>query len=366
MPDQTNWTGSVWGATTKGNVAAEIVRQGNRIGGKIALFEPGLGQLQALLSGEWSDANKITATLHLFTGNYSVAVALPQTGKMDGTFHPTEGVIHGEWSTDTQTAGKFLLIKIEAPQAMQPSGPGSAAGPGAAPAQAVAPPNVGIPALITKTVVLGSYRLDEQAVRRLADLVKSGTNVSTPAINACYRGSEHIHIGVDNLLADSSVPSVVHNLIIAANEPIVNAGTNTVILNLKKSDRNTLFVSGYNQLWVEGKAAQIQDFLREHESKAAHILRSYGSTLNSIIFLAMLAFLPSIPSLRHRLVLVAFVFSLLLLLNFSWRLAANTKVFLREAQAAWYQKNAGWLLVLLEVGLAAWVTYLIQRFMPSH
>src|ERR1019366_10711491 len=83
MPDQTNWTGSVWGATTKGNVAAEIVRQGNRIGGKIALFEPGLGQLQALLSGEWSDANKITATLHQFTGNYSVAVALPQTGKMD-------------------------------------------------------------------------------------------------------------------------------------------------------------------------------------------------------------------------------------------------------------------------------------------
>src|SRR2546425_11992642 len=104
---------------------------------------------------------------------------------------------------------------------------------------------------------------------------------------------------------------------------------------------NTLFVSGYNQLWVEGKAAQIQEFLKEHESKAAHILRNYGQTLNSLIFLAMLALLPSIPSLRHRVIVVVFVFALLLLLMYSWRLAANTKVFLREAKFTWYEKNAG-------------------------
>jgi hypothetical protein len=364
MADQTNWTGSVWGATTKGTVAAEIMRQGNRIEGKILLFEPGLGQLQALLSGEWSDSNKITATLHQFTGNYSVPVILPQTGSMDGTFEPTESVIAGEWRTDAQTGGKILLVKIEVQQAMQPNV--VAGSPATSVTQATPATSASIPALITKTVVLGSYRLDDQSVRRLADLVKSGTNVALPAINASYRGTEHIHIGVDNLLADPSVPNVVYDLVVAASEPATNTGTSTVTLNLKKNDRNTLFISGYNQLWVEGKSAQIQDFLREHESKGAHILRSYGSNLNFMIFLVMLAFLPSISSLRHRLIVVAFVFGLLLLLMYSWRLAANTKVFLREDKAAWYQKNAGWLLVVLEVGLAAFVGYLIQRFMMTH
>jgi hypothetical protein len=84
----------------------------------------------------------------------------------------------------------------------------------------------------------------------------------------------------------------------------VKAGTNTVTLNLTKGDVNTLFVSGYNQVGVEGKAAQVQAFLEEHQSKATHILRNYGQTLNILIFLAMLALLPSIPSLRHRLIVM--------------------------------------------------------------
>lgn len=146
----------------------------------------------------------------------------------------------------------------------------------------------------------------------------------------------------------------------------MKAGTNTAVLNLKKGDANTLFVSGYDQIWVEGKAAEAREFLDEHQSKATYILRNYGQTLNSLIFLAMLALLPSISSLRHRVIVVAFVFALLLLLMYSWRLAANTKVFLREAKFAWYKRNAGWLLVLLEVGLTAWVGYLIQRFIGVH
>lgn len=60
------------------------------------------------------------------------------------------------------------------------------------------------------------------------------------------------------------------------------------------------------------------------------------------------------------------VFILLSLLWYSWRLAANTKVFLREPPIAWYQKNAGWLLVLLEVILAGWIAYLIQKYVHPH
>jgi hypothetical protein len=321
--------------------------------------------------GQWSADNRIRATLNQFTGAYSIPVTLPQTGSMEGTFDPAEGLVHGTWRTDTPSEGKFLLVKIESQQQIvqKAAAPAGAAIPVVAPTAPtlpVAQANATIPPLITKTVVLGSYRLDEQAVRRLVDLMKRGTNVVAPAINASHKGSEHIHIGVDNLLADPSVPAVIYNLIVSANEPAVQAGTKTVVLNLKKADANTLFVSGYDRIWVEGKAAEVKEFLDEHQSKATYILRNYGQTLNSLIFLAMLALLPSIPSLRNRGIVVVFVFALLMLLFYSWRLAANTKIFLREAKSAWYEKNAGWLLVLFEVGLTAWVAYLIHRFISAN
>lgn len=363
MPDVTNWNGTVWGATTRGTAFAEIILHDGRLQGRFTVFEPGLGQFNARLSGQWSQENKITAMLGEFTGEYPFAVTMPQTGSMEATFDPTEGMMSGKWSTDTPSEGKFILVKMEALQLpAQLAAPAPEATPVAAPAPAELRPNMAIYSLITKTVVLGSYRLDEQAVRRLAELIKSGTNVLTPAINASHRGSEHIHLGVDAVLGDPSVPSVVYNMIIAANEPIVNVGKRTVLLTLKRNDPSTLFVSGDDKVWVEGKSAQVREYLEDHKSKATYILRNYGQFLNSVVFLAMLAVLPSVPYLRHRFIVVGVAFVLLTLLMYSWRLAANTKIFLREAKFAWYQRNEGWLLVLLEVMLAAAIAFLVHRF----
>jgi|ERR1039458_2514596 hypothetical protein len=264
MTDILNWNGSVWGATTKGTVFLEMLRTGNHIEGRFCVMEPGLGQLNALFVGEWSADNRIQTTLNQFTGAYSVPVTLPQTGKMEATFDPAEGVMNGTWSTDAQTAGKCLLVKIESQQRQivqkEPAAPAGEASLAVAHTEPVVQANAVIPPLITKTVVLGSYRLDEQALRRLVDLMKRGTNVVTPAINASHKGSEHIHIGVDSLLADPSVPAVVYNLIVSANEPIVKAGTNTVIVNLKKGDANTLFVSGTTESGLRGRLPKSKSF----------------------------------------------------------------------------------------------------------
>jgi hypothetical protein len=365
MPETSSWTGSVWG-TNRGSVIAEMTRDGNRVEGKILLFEPGFGQTRVRLIGEWNEANRIAGKLDQFTANLAVAAFLPQAGEMKGAFDPQEGLIRGEWKTDAGTIGKFVLVKVDGqlqiPELVQQPQVVHGQPPQPQSAQPAQPP----PALVTVTKVLGSYRLDERALRSLAELTKSGTNVAIPAINAALAGREFIHIGVDSLLADASIPAVIYDLRIAANEPVVHAGNNTVVVTLKRHEPNTLYISGYDRVWVEGKAAQIENFLRHHESKATHILRRYGSYLNSIIFLAMLAFLPSVPSLRDRLEVVLYVFILLTALLYSWRLAANTKVFLREPKFAWYQKNSGWLLVLLEVALSAWIAYLVQKYLHSR
>jgi hypothetical protein len=373
MAEKTNWVGTVWG-TNRGTLIAEFNHERDQVDGKIQLFEPGLGHAEIHVIGQWSDAGKISATLNQFVGHYMVPVVLPQSGTMEGQYDPAADIILGEWKTDAGTTGKFILAKSQtpqwpagavqhAPQATLPSVPaGTATAPSAqAPVEESLPPQIP-PPLVTKTQVLGSYRLDLDGLRRLAELVRSGTNVVIPVINAALDGREFIHVGVDSLLADPSVPAIIHDVRIAANEPVIRAGNNTCVVTLKKDQPNTLYVSGYDRVWVEGKATQIEHFLEYHETKATHFLRKFGSTLNTIIFLLMLAFLPSVPSLTNRLKVVGAVFALLLLLHYSWRLAANTKVFLREPQIAWYERNAGWLLVLLEVALASWIAYLTQKY----
>src|SRR5258708_38928782 len=116
MTDIINFNGSVWGATTKGTVFMEMLRTGNHIEGRLCVMEPGLGQLNALFVGEWSAENRIRVTINQFTGAYNVPVTLPQTGRMDGTFDSTEGVVNGTWSTDSQTSGKVMLVKTGSQQ----------------------------------------------------------------------------------------------------------------------------------------------------------------------------------------------------------------------------------------------------------
>jgi hypothetical protein len=76
----------------------------------------------------------------------------------------------------------------------------------------------------------------------------------------------------------------------------------------------------------------------------------------------MLGILPSIPSLSNRLKVVGTVAIFLTVLFYGWRLAANTKIFLRKPEIPWYSKSAGLLLVLLEVILAGFGAYLIQKY----
>src|SRR5436309_2753014 len=59
MTDIINFSGSVWGTTTRGTVFMEMLRTGSHIEGRLCVMETGLGQLNALFVGEWSAENRI-------------------------------------------------------------------------------------------------------------------------------------------------------------------------------------------------------------------------------------------------------------------------------------------------------------------
>ena len=267
------WTGVFWG-TNDGVCVAELTDVAEKkVSGRLVLTES-VGSFEAELAGE-TDGDSLNAELRNFSSK--TVTALPNIGSLAGKF--TEDRITGSWSTDTQTNGNFTLLKFSPPHPDQPkSNP---------------------PAFITKNVQLGCHRLDQRQLIDVATAIHDGTNVPGPGISVTWSGKTVSKAGVSELLKDGQIPAVVQDLTIAVNEPYMNAGTRSIFLTFKGKEPSSLIVNGDDAIWVEGKAAQILNLLHQYEVKTIQYVRKYGPYLNSIIFLALLALLPSIESIRH-------------------------------------------------------------------
>jgi hypothetical protein len=73
-----------------------------------------------------------------------------------------------------------------------------------------------------------------------------------------------------------------------------------------------------------------------------------------------LAFLPSVPSLPKRSLVVVLTFGLLMLVMLSWKLAAHTRIELHASRVTFLQKHSQWIIAILNVIFAAGVAYLYK------
>jgi hypothetical protein len=359
MQGATYWNGTIWGAT-KGAALVELQRNGNALIGSFLLMEPGLGTTRAKIVGSWSDDNCIDVGLEQFTSEYSVPMVLPKEGRLHGLFDPSMTVIEGDWQTDAGTSGRFVLVcgpKIN-PQLTSPNEPKP-------PAPSIPLPQQPAGPLVTTTINLGAVRLDQDGLANLARIITEGTAIDQPAINACHRGREYIHLGVVSLLNEPSLPGFVDTIIISASEPALQLGQQTVVVRLMQSGPNTVFVSGYNRIWVEGKVRQIEVFLQNYESKIIGFWRKHGGNANGIVFLALLGILPSIPSLFNRFKIIIVVFAFLQGLRLTWTKVVHTRVFLHKELVPFHTKYAEWILTPLAVLSTGIVGYLIQRYVHA-
>lgn len=346
-----NWLGTVWGSNTA--VLTAVLRESDgRITGELVFAEPGVGQYKANLAAAIVDANRFSGGLDSFTSQLDVT--LPHTGTVAAFWNTAENTIEGDWQTDAGNSGKFALIKVRNQIAAAGSTP-------LAPLQA-SPAPTPTPPLVTKTLSLGSYRLDQEDLRRLVDIVRAGTNIAQPVLNATSDRKSFIHVGLDSLLADSNTPDVIYDLVISVNEPVAQRGTRSINVSFKKHAENLLFVSGYDRTWVEGKAAEIIQLLTGWESKTARLLRKYGPYVNSIIFLLLLAFLPSVRRIGQRLGIVALTVLLLFVLLQSWRTAVNSKIYVRAPKLSWYQRHANLGVTVAGAILSGLIAWLIAKY----
>jgi hypothetical protein len=341
MPDFTgDWTGLFWGGTQQGIVSATFTVVNNKVSGKLKFLEQ-IGDYEADLIGTVVN-NRLTADLKNFHSQN--VTGLSQSGKFQAILSGAR--LEGEWLTDLGNSGKATLFRF-IPSPQQPQ----------------AAPVVQPSALITKTLNLGCYRLDKTELLNVVKAVHDGTKVPEPLVGVTWNDHTVSRLGVQAIVEDADIPSVVRNLSVIVNEYNLNLGGKSIYLYLKDKDQSTLVVNGNEQIWVDGKVEQIKRALSHAEVKAVGYVRKYGPELNGLIFLALLAFLPSVDSVSHRGQIVVVTFVLLLLLLYAWRLPSNTKVFIREPKPSWWQKHgSAFLLGLMSVCLSGLITFLIKKY----
>jgi hypothetical protein len=126
-----------------------------------------------------------------------------------------------------------------------------------------------------------------------------------------------------------------------------------------------VYVSGYDRIWVEGKAKQIEVVLMDYQNRMIGFWRKYGINANAIVFLALVGILPSVSSIVDRLKVIVVTFILLVVLKQSWTRAVNTRVFLHEKLVPFHIRYAEYIVTLIAAFISAIVALLIQRYVHA-
>ncbi len=313
-----NWQGYFVG-TNRGIVWLQLQQQGSLLTGSGNFSDFDLGQTTFELRGELLH-NRISATLMNLRGGSGT---LPNSIQLSCEILDYGPGISGTWESDIGTRGAIVFSRV--PESVKDIPP----------------------ALYSKPVELRSYKLDGQSFAGLLDIVLRGM-FSKPIFRITESGTSHIKRGVDELIRSwqSWPKETINDINIFVSDTVASQSAREILIELKKNDPNRLTVTSPDVVWVDGKIVQIQSFLKRHEVRLNYYYRRYGLFLNSIIFLSMLVWFPSIQDIRSRLYVVIFVVASLTILSFVYkRLLPNTQIFVREKKPSFIRRNRDHILV---------------------
>jgi hypothetical protein len=134
--------------------------------------------------------------------------------------------------------------------------------------------------------------------------------VGRPVLTYMVRGNEVTKYHED-FKADADVPSELRYLKLTIQELEAHGINRVVVVELSARGENVVRVQGINESWVVGKGEATARMLRAYEKTLVTTYKKFGLTLNHAIFLAMLVTMPSILSLRDRIIFAAVLVALL-------------------------------------------------------
>jgi hypothetical protein len=335
------WIGIIDG-TNKGQCVLDLQEKEGKTEGSFFLHDIKYQNLNGKLELEIKD-NKFTGKVFDFTPNTE---GNPKSASLKGEIGESGEEIKGEWSTDVGTKGTLHLFKHKEEVFLSP-----------------------VPtAFISKPFKLPACKMDARELGGLLALMMKdiAPNVQ-PTFVINYRGSSFFKMGLEAFIKDTALPRIINDMTISFNEPNTQSGYKVVNLNFKPSEDNNASISGDNPTWVNGRAAEIQDYVSRYKSKSTVFFTKYGPIINSIIFLFVLTILPSINSIIARVVLTTIsVLALLILTKIYKNWFPKAIIYLGDRERSFWDKNKDSILAGLIIALVGAVITFIAKYLTLN
>lgn len=220
---------------------------------------------------------------------------------------------------------------------------------------------------ILKYTRLKGYKLNKKDLDELGACIAEGITNKSAITFSLTSGNRHItKEGLDELSADSSIPSILHDLSIICSAilaPLYEYRSATVHFS---SGRASLEVVGNDEIWVEGKSEQIKNFLRLRQVSWRYFLAKFGGIIVwavmaacSIVVFAFVNKWAGIGTMG-----LAVIIPILSIACEKCNVPLNV-IYLRHVKESWFKRNAS-TLVAAAVGaiIGAVVMFGLTKLFP--
>ncbi len=277
------WAGHVYGTNT-GNLFLELDSDGPDISGTLRFMDTQFGVAVYHVTGRFD------GKLHL-----KGTPQQPKPGVELGTLIAeadltSEGSLRGKWSTSLGSGGVFQAF---------PHSPRNSARIGEH--SGVVPEQI-----YSSNITLGAVRLNTAAIDELVQFVCRDFFAGRPVLTYVVRGNE-VTKYFEDFKSDVDVPPELRYLKLTIQELEAHGINKMVVVELGARGENVVRVQGINESWVVGKAEATARMLREAEKTLVTTFKKFGLTLNTLILIAMVVTMPSIPLLMDRILFAAVI-----------------------------------------------------------
>lgn len=282
------WAGRIFGTNT-GNVFVRFKRIDNSISGRLRINERDTDVVQYDVSGAIEDGViklsgfPITSPDGLRLGNLTAILQLNSRGDLEG-----------EWETDTGTAGTVILHPHDGPSqdVRQTDDPNQ---------------------LHTASYRFGAIQIDKEGIVSIAE-----------ALQADFRSGRV----VITVLADSAQARFLTDfkrlvfsfdranwIKIFVQQPDLG-GLNRVVSVEFGQSFNEVLVQGTSEAWVLGKLERLKRDIKQYEKNYATNIKQFGVSINQILLLAAIVYLPSLATLSLRAQFMVGIIILIMFINY--------------------------------------------------
>ncbi len=279
------WAGHIYGTNT-GDIYLEFDDPVDdaKLSGSLSIMDRHFGLGRYRVTGNFTEGLTLTGTSEtqrqgVEAGDISIEGKLVEDGNL-----------RGNWRSTLGTAGTFVAF----PHALKGKERAHAAG-------------IDVPEqFFTSRVTLGALRLYADGIREVAEAIGREFSSGKIVVTYAVRGTE-LTTYLESFNKNAASLESLSRFKFHIQEPEEHGINRVITIDLNSAGTNEVMVQGISESWVIGRAETISRTLRRYESPLVTNYKKFGLTLNQIIYLAMLAAIPSIESFRDRAIFVVAV-----------------------------------------------------------